>query len=117
MVWTPAHNRDAWGWYLGHEVRAREDRSYAVPARRTDLTGLAPAWVGVGSADLFHDEDVRYAERLRDAGVPLELVVVPGMPHAADMVPGLVAAQGFRESFVAAVARALTEPTVERQSE
>lgn len=117
VVWTPAHNRDAWGWYLGHEVGVREERAYAVPARRADLTGLAPAWVGVGSADLFHDEDVVYAERLRDDGVPVDLVVVPGMPHAADMVPGLAAAQGFRKSFVAAVARALAEPTVERQSE
>lgn len=111
MVWTPAHNRDAWRWYLGHEVGADEPRPYAVPARRTDLSGLAPAWVGVGSADLFHDEDVVYAERLREAGVPVELVVVPGMPHAADMVPGLAAARRFGRSFETAVGRALGPST------
>jgi len=32
------------------------------PARRTDLTGLPPAWVGVGELDVFYDEDVDYAE-------------------------------------------------------
>ncbi|MGD8202194.1 alpha/beta hydrolase [Ornithinimicrobium sp. W1679] len=117
MVWTPAHDRDAWGWYLGHPVRAEEDRAYAVPARRDDLAGLAPAWVGVGTADLFHDEDVTYAERLRDAGVPVELVVVPGMPHAADMVPGIVAAHSFRASFLTAVDRAVGGRARERQSE
>lgn len=107
VAWTPQRNRDAWGWYLGHPVGPDEDRSYAVPARRADLTGLAPAWVGVGGQDLFHDEDVDYARRLDAAGVPVELVVVPGMPHAADMVPGIAPAAAFRGRFVAALGRAL----------
>ena len=46
------------------------DPDVAVPARRTDLAGLPPAWIGVGTADLFYDEDVAHAERLNDAGVP-----------------------------------------------
>ena len=57
-------------------------------ARRTDLTGLPPAWIGVGDLDLFHAEDVAYADRLRAAGVPCDLVVVPGMYHGADGLPG-----------------------------
>ncbi len=36
--------------------------------RREDLSGLPPAWIGVGTHDLFHDEDVAYAERLTAAG-------------------------------------------------
>lgn len=107
LVWTPEKNRDAWGWYLGHPVREDESRPYAAPARRADLTGLAPAWVGVGDADLFFDEDVEYARRLEAAGVPVELVTVPGMPHAADMVRGLAPAAEFRRAFVRAVGRAL----------
>ena len=31
------------------------------PCRAEDLTGLAPAWLGVGTLDLFHDEDLAYA--------------------------------------------------------
>ena len=57
---------------------------YAAPARRTDLTGLPPAWVGVGDLDLFYDEDVEYAEKLRACGVPCTLVTVSGMYHGAD---------------------------------
>jgi acetyl esterase/lipase len=40
----------------------------------------------VGGLDLFYDEDVAYAERLKAAGVPCELVTVPGMYHGADGV-------------------------------
>ena len=65
-------------------ARRDEDRPYAVPARREDLTGLPPAWIGVGNLDLFHDEDVAYAERLRAAGVECKLDVVEGAFHAAD---------------------------------
>jgi len=52
-----------------------------VPARRMDLSGLPPAWIGVGDIDLFHDEDRDYAQRMRDAGVATTFHVVPGAPH------------------------------------
>lgn len=84
LAWTLASNRYGWASYLGHEPGATEERPYAVPARRADLSGLAPAWISVGAIDLFHDEDVAYAERLRAAGVPCEIVVVPGMHHAGE---------------------------------
>jgi len=84
FVWTPGSNRFAWTSYLGHAPGTAEPPPYAVPARRPDLSGLPPAWVGVGELDLFYDEDVEYAERLRTAGVECELVTVPGMYHAAD---------------------------------
>jgi acetyl esterase/lipase len=46
------------------------DRHVAVPARLEDLTGLPPAWWGVGTLGLFHDENIAYAERLRTVDVP-----------------------------------------------
>jgi acetyl esterase/lipase len=84
LVWTPASNRFAWTAYLGREPRMSDAPQYAAPARRDDLSGLAPAWIGVGELDLYCAEDVAYAEKLRACGVPTELVVVPGMYHAAD---------------------------------
>lgn len=111
FVWTPASNAYAWGAYLGHPVTEDEDRPYAAPARRTDLSGLPPAWIGVGSLDLFHDEDVDYAERLRGSGVPCELLVVPGMYHGAE---GLAAKAepmvAFEDALVAALRRGLSVP-------
>jgi acetyl esterase/lipase len=78
-LWNQSSNKFGWSAYLGGA-----DPEVAVPARRGDLSGLPPAWLGVGTLDLFHDEDVAYAERLNAAGVPCEVVVVPGAFHGFD---------------------------------
>lgn len=85
LVWTAASNRYGWGAYLGHAPGEPETRRYAVAARREELVGLPPAWIGVGDLDLFYAEDVDYATRLRAAGVPVQLDIVPGMYHGADV--------------------------------
>lgn len=84
FLWTPGSNRFGWTAYLGREPRMSDAPEYAAPARREDLSGLAPAWIGVGDLDLFYDESVDYARRLDAAGVECELVTVPGMYHGAD---------------------------------
>ena len=80
-LWNQSSNKFGWSAYLGDA-----DRDVAVPARRSDLRGLPPAWIGVGALDLFHDEDLDYAERLRAAGVPCEVEVVDGAFHGFDGV-------------------------------
>jgi acetyl esterase/lipase len=80
-LWGPKSNRFGWKAYLGNA-----DPQVAVPARRADLSGLAPAWIGVGTHDLFHDEDLAYAERLTAARVPCQVEVVPGAFHGFDLV-------------------------------
>jgi acetyl esterase/lipase len=64
---------------------------YAAPARATDLSGLPPAIVCVGAIDGFRDEDVDYAIRLNQAGVPCELHVYAGLPHGHQMCPDATA--------------------------
>ncbi|OBA90630.1 alpha/beta hydrolase [Mycobacteriaceae bacterium 1482268.1] len=86
LTWRPASNKWAWTAYLGREPRMSDAPEYAAPARRTDLAGLPPAWIGIGDLDTYFDENVAYAERLKAAGVPCELVIVPGMYHVADGV-------------------------------
>ena len=81
------------------------DPNVAVPARRDDLSGLPPAWVGVGTFDLFHDEDLAYAERLEAAGVPCEVEVVRGAFHGFDgVVPKAAVSQSFFDSQVRSAA-------------
>lgn len=91
-LWDNRSNSFGWAAYLGHA-----DPRDAVPARHDDLSGLPPAWIGVGTHDLFHDEDLAYAERLRDAGVPCEVETVPGAFHGFDLV--LPKAQVSRRFF------------------
>jgi acetyl esterase/lipase len=86
FLWTPAANRFGWTAYLGHGPRMSDAPGYASAARRPDLEGLPPAWLGVGDLDLLHDEGVAYADRLAVSGVPCELITVPGMYHGADVI-------------------------------
>ncbi|WP_239476690.1 alpha/beta hydrolase [Nocardia arizonensis] len=90
-LWGLRSNRYGWRSYLG-----TADPAVAVPARHRDLSGLPPAWLGVGSADLFHDEDLAYARRLRAAGVACEVVEVPGAFHGFDRaLPGVRVSRAF----------------------
>jgi triacylglycerol lipase len=83
-VWTTHSNDVGWRSYLGDRFDTAEVPPYAAPSRATDLSGLPPAYVMVGTLDLFLDEDIEYARRLIDAGVPTELKVYPGAPHGFD---------------------------------
>lgn len=106
--WTPISNKVAWAAYLGHPAGEPEDRPYAVPARRASLAGMPPTWIGVGDLDLFFEEDLEYARRLRAAGVPCEVHLEPGMPHGADVTADETASmRAFRQRFVDALRPAL----------
>ncbi|MGF1664116.1 MAG: alpha/beta hydrolase [Kineosporiaceae bacterium] len=94
--WTNRSNLTGWSAYLGREPGAGAPPEYAAPGRRADLAGLPPAWLGVGTLDLFHDEDVDYARRLTAAGVPTTLDVVPGAFHGFDgTAPDALVSQAF----------------------
>jgi acetyl esterase/lipase len=108
-VWDRASNVMGWTALLGHR-RATDDVSiYAAPARATDLTGLPPAFIDCGSAEVFRDEDVAYATALWRCGVQAELHVWPGGFHGFDMVADTAlgrAAIAARDAWVARRLRA-----------
>jgi acetyl esterase/lipase len=79
-IWDRAGNIEAWAWYLGGKAADQ----YAAPARAEDLSGLPPAFIDVGTVDLFRDEDIAFAQRLMQAGVPCELHINPGSYHASE---------------------------------
>ena len=98
-VWTPAHNEFGWRCYLGPLYGHEEVPPYAAASRATDLSGLPPTFVAVGTLDGFCDEDIDYAQRLNQAGVPTELHVYLGAPHGFDtFAPGApIARRGRRD--------------------
>jgi acetyl esterase/lipase len=86
FLWTPAANRFGWSSLLGMPAGSASPPPGAVPARVENLSGLPPTFIGVGSIDLFCEEDIEYAKRLALAGVPTELFIVPGAYHGFDIV-------------------------------
>lgn len=82
LTWTSDDNLTGWAALLGKKPGAEEVSPYAAPARAVDLSDLPATYIDVGDLDIFHDEDVAYARRLESAGVPTELHVYPGCPHA-----------------------------------
>lgn len=108
LTWSRSSNKFGWSAYLGHSAGLPDNRDYAIPARRKNLSNLAPAWIGVGDLDLFYDEDLEYAQRLQAAGVPVELLTVAGMYHAAERIaPEAPLAIDFKSAQIAALKKAL----------
>ncbi|MCH9666309.1 MAG: alpha/beta hydrolase [Actinomycetia bacterium] len=84
VTWDYADNRTGWGALLGERSGTEAISAYAAPARAQDLSGLPDTYIDVGDLDIFRDEDIEYARRLSAAGVPTELHLFPGCPHAFD---------------------------------
>lgn len=86
-VWDRSANDVGWTALLGEARGGPDVPAYAAPARATDLSGLPPAYIDVGSAETFRDEAVTYASRIWQAGGDAELHVWPGGFH---LFPGFV---------------------------
>lgn len=80
-IWNRAKNLFGWTSHLGKAPGGEGVSPYAAAFRATNLTGLPPALIVVGGLDLFVDEDIEYARRLIQAGIPTELHVYPGAYH------------------------------------
>lgn len=106
FIWTKASNEFGWSSLLGVPAGSAIVPYGAVPARVENLARLPPAFIGVGSIDLFVDEDVEYARRLIDFGVSTELYVVAGGFHGFnEIVPGATVSMQFEKAISGAIAR------------
>ncbi|MHA7274840.1 alpha/beta hydrolase [Arthrobacter sp. TMT4-20] len=107
-MWTPQSNKWGWSAYLAQEPGGAGVSPYAAPARRSDLSGLPPAWIGVGTLDIFYDEDLDYATRLRDSGTDCQFEEIPGAFHGFDLVfTKANVTKAFWEAQIQALDRAL----------
>ncbi|WNG84091.1 alpha/beta hydrolase [Mycobacterium sp. ITM-2016-00316] len=105
---TPGFDGPAAELMWRHYLAGERPPAGAVPARSTDLTGLAPAFISCSELDPLRDEAVDYALRLMWAGVPTELHVVPGTCHGFDsLVPGWELSRQMLDRHAAALRRAL----------
>jgi acetyl esterase/lipase len=110
FIWNNVNNRGGWTSYLGQEPGAAQVPPYSVPARRESLVGLPPAWLGIGTADLFLDESKDYAQRLRASGVDCELFVAEGGVHSFHTIlPDAEISVAFWNSLFAFATRILAQ--------
>ncbi len=106
FLWNSGSNRFGWESLLGMAPGSANPPAGSVPARVKDLSGLPPAFISVGALDLFVDEDVDYARRLIAAGVPTELLVVPGAYHGFNgLVPKAAVSLRFNAQALNALKR------------
>ncbi|MBS0363555.1 MAG: alpha/beta hydrolase [Proteobacteria bacterium] len=108
LAWDADWNVLGWACFLGRPPGVEGVPAIAVPSRRKDLRNLPPAFIGVGAIDLFVEEDIDYAARLIQAGVPTELLVTPGGFHGFDIfAPESATAQSFERAKLNALRRGL----------
>ncbi|MDT5094826.1 MAG: hypothetical protein QOH60_4189 [Mycobacterium sp.] len=84
-VWSRESNAFGWRSYLGDRCGTDDVRSDAAPARASELAGLPPTFISVGTVDCLRDEAIDYAARLCRAEVSTELHVYAGAVHGFDM--------------------------------
>jgi len=69
-------------WFFDHAIDRHERSDWRFsPLHADDLGGVAPACVILAECDPLVDEGLAYADRLRAAGVPVQLDLVRGMTH------------------------------------
>jgi acetyl esterase len=89
---TPSHQKFAQGFVLEeagiswlfsqylHHPGERDDWRFA-PLNAPDVDGVAAAWIGLAECDPLVDEGVLYADKLRAAGVQVDLEIYRGVTH------------------------------------
>ena len=106
---TPWLYRDklarSWQHFLGDTPAT----PYAAPARATDLSGLPPAYLATAEFDPLRDENIAYALRLLQSGVPVELHQWPGTFHGSQAIMSAEVSQRQIAELSAVLRRALAE--------
>jgi acetyl esterase len=102
-IWNRPNAELSWRFYLAGEAAT----PYAAPGRATDLGGLPAAYVDVCEFDPLRDEGLAYAQRLCQAGVPVELHLYPGTFHGSSLVTEAAVSRRMAADGVAAIRRLL----------
>lgn len=96
-------------YFYGHYIPDVHDRlNPRFSPMLADVSGVAPAWLGLAECDPIVDEGIAYADHLRLAGVPVDLEIYKGVVHSfiqmGRVIPEALAAhrdaaRALREAF------------------
>ena len=103
-LWTAEQNQYGWQAALGHTPGKDSIKPFTVPARQPLSASLPATYIAVGDLDLFHDENLEYANALQALGIPVILNDVQGAFHAFESIaPETELAQRFNQAMVNAL--------------
>ena len=112
---TPSHRRFGQGylldaddiaWFFDQYIAHAERRDWRfAPLEADDLDGVAPACVLLAECDPLVDEGLAYADRLRAAGVPVELELTRGVTHDFIKMGRALPEAGTAQAFIGASLR------------
>ncbi len=99
-------------WFFGHYAPPVLWRKADIsPVHRTDLAGSPPVWMAAAEYDVLHDEALDYAARLREAGVPVTVQRILGLPHGfARMINLIPEADAAVSDAAAHIRQACSQP-------
>jgi acetyl esterase len=96
-------------YFYGHYIPNLDDRlNPRFSPMLADVSGVAPAWLGLAECDPIVDEGIAFADHLRLAGVAVDLEIYKGVVHSfvqmGRVIPEALtahidAARALRESF------------------
>lgn len=81
-AWSAHANRQMWQLYFSKGDCGM--RKYAVPMEYENLADMPPAYVEPQEIDILRDEAVAYAEKLKSAGVPVQINLIKASYHGFD---------------------------------
>jgi acetyl esterase/lipase len=113
-TWDRTSNLTGWRALLGDAQGGQDVPPYAAPARATDLSGLPPAYLDVGSVEIFRDEILDYAARIWRSGGAAELHVWPGGFHGFEsLAPDAAISMAARQTRIGWLRRLLADAAVD----
>jgi acetyl esterase/lipase len=86
LTWSENDNSTAWDALLGRDAGTDDVSPYAAPARMQDLSKLPKTYIEICELDLFFSEGVNFLSRLANADIQVEAHLLPGVPHAFDVL-------------------------------
>ena len=94
-------------WFIDHYMGDGDRNDWRASPARAELAGLPPAYVLVAGADPLRDEGNEYAERLKQAGVPVTYRFFPGQFHGFFTMGKLLNQANIAASEISAWLKAL----------
>ena len=103
-LWTAEQNQYGWQAALGHTPGKDSIKPFTVPARQPLSARLPATYIAVGDLDLFHDENLEYANALQALCIPVILNDVPGAFHAFESIaPETELAKAFNRHLLSSL--------------